>query len=92
MLKIHFHTLRHWRASREYEKTDVIYAVKNLLGHKSIIRTDRYQHGTFVSEEYTIKRPQTSQEEDILMSADFEFVRFEHKENVPILRKRKEPF
>ena len=89
LLKIHFHTLRHWRASREYEKSGDIYAVKTLLGHKSIISTDRYQHGTFASEEYIIKRPQTSQEEDTLMSAGFEFVRFDHKENVPVLRKRK---
>lgn len=89
LLKIHFHTLRHWRASMEYEKTGDIYAVKDLLGHKCISNTDRYQHGSFSSEEYIIKRPQTSQEEDLLMSAGFEFVRFDHKENVPVLRKRK---
>lgn len=88
-LKIHFHTLRHWRASMEYEKTGDIYAVKYLLGHKSITNTDRYQHGSFSSEEYITKRPQTSQEEDVLINAGFEFVRFDQKESVPIYRKRK---
>ena len=89
LLKIHFHTLRHWRASMEYERTGDIYAVKNLLGHKSISNTDRYQHGSFSSDEYVTKRPQTSQEEDMLISVGFEFVRFDHRENVPVYKKRK---
>jgi integrase/predicted RNA-binding Zn-ribbon protein involved in translation (DUF1610 family) len=89
LLKIHFHTLRHWRASREYEKTGDIYQVKDLLGHKSLISTDRYQHGTYTSDEYISKRPKTSQEEDALISAGFEYVRFDDRENVPIYRKRK---
>jgi hypothetical protein len=73
----------------EYEKTGDIYAVKDLLCHKCISNTDRYQHGTFSSEEYVTKRPQTSQEEDALISAGFQFVRFDNKEDVPIYRKRK---
>jgi len=89
LLQIHFHTLRHWRASMEYEKTGDIYAVKDLLGHKCISNTDRYQHGSFSNEEYVTKRPQTSQEEDALINAGFQFVRFDSKENVPIYRKRK---
>ena len=89
LLKIHFHTLRHWRASREYEKTGDIYAVKDLLGHKSIINTDRYQHGTYTSDEYVIKRPKTAEEEDALYSAGFEFIRLDDRTQTPILRKRK---
>jgi integrase len=88
LLKIHFHTLRHWRASREYEKTGDIYAVKDLLGRRNIVNTDRYQHDSFTSDEYLSKRPKTSQEEDALISAGFEYVRFDDKENVPIYRKR----
>jgi integrase len=88
-LKIHFHTLRHWRASREYERTGDIYAVKTLLGHKSIINTDRYQHGSYSNDEYLTKRPTTSKEEDDLISTGFEYVRFDQKEQVPIYRKRK---
>jgi integrase len=89
LLQIHFHTLRHWRASMEYEKTGDIYAVKDLLGHKCISNTDRYQHSSFSNEEYVVKRPQTSQEEDTLINAGFQFVRFDSKEDVPIYRKRK---
>jgi integrase len=89
LLKIHFHTLRHWRASREYEKTGDIYAVKELLGHKSLLSTDRYQHGVFKSDEYISKRPKTSLEEDALISAGFEYVRFDDRANEPIYRKRK---
>lgn len=88
LLKIHFHSLRHWRASREYEKTGDIYEVKKLLGHKALSSTDRYQHGSYSNEEYVTKRPQTSQEEDTLINAGFEFVRFDQRENVPIYRKR----
>ncbi len=62
LLKIHFHTLRHWRASREYEKTGGIYAVKDLLGHRSIVNTDRYQHGSYASEEYLTKRPKQARQ------------------------------
>ncbi len=55
-LKIHFHTLRYWKASGEYEKTGDIYAVKDLLGHKSLMNTDRYQHSNYTSDEYITKR------------------------------------
>jgi DNA-binding Lrp family transcriptional regulator len=34
-------------------------------------------------------RPKTSQEEDALISAGFEYVRFDDKEQVPIYRKKK---
>lgn len=89
LLQIHFHSLRHWRASMEYERTGDIYAVKDLLGHVSIANTDRYQHGSYSSEEYVTKRPKTSQEEDTLINAGFEYVRFDSKEDVPVYRKRK---
>jgi len=89
LLKIHLHTFRHWRASREYERTGDIYAVKTLLGHKALSSTDRYQHGNYSNEEYVTKRSQTSQEEDTLINAGFEFVRFDNKEDVPIYKKRK---
>ncbi len=34
ILKIHFHTFRHWKASTEYAKTKDILHVMKLLGHK----------------------------------------------------------
>ena len=39
MLKISFHTLRHWKATMEYAKTKDILHVMRMLGHKSIQNT-----------------------------------------------------
>jgi hypothetical protein len=36
-----------------------------------------------------VKRPKTSEEEDELIKAGFEYVRFDDKMQVPIYRKRK---
>ena len=39
LLKIHFHTFRHWKATMEYHRTkDILYVMK-LLGHKNIANT-----------------------------------------------------
>ena len=40
--KIHFHTFRHCKALREYHKTKSVLHVKRILGHKSIMTTQRY--------------------------------------------------
>ena len=74
LLKIHFHTLRHWRATMEYSKTREIYAVKQLLGHKSLKSTDRYQHMVkFPHEEYISKVARTIEEAQELLNAGFRF-------------------
>lgn len=39
ILKISFHTLRHWKATMEYYKTKDILHVMRLLGHKNIKNT-----------------------------------------------------
>ena len=41
-LKIHFHTFRHCKALKEYHKTKSMQHVKRVLGHKSILTTQRY--------------------------------------------------
>lgn len=40
--RIHFHTLRHWRATMEYHRTKDILHVMQFLGHKRIENTLRY--------------------------------------------------
>jgi len=40
--KIHYHTMRHCKALREYHKTQNILHVKKVLGHKCITTTQRY--------------------------------------------------
>jgi len=42
ILKITFHTLRHWKATREYHKTKDILYVMRLLGHRNIKNTLLY--------------------------------------------------
>jgi len=39
ILKISFHTLRHWKATMEYHRTKDILHVKEMLGHKRISST-----------------------------------------------------
>ena len=41
-LKIHYHTFRHCKALREYHRTKDILYVKTVLGHKSLMTTQRY--------------------------------------------------
>ena len=40
-LKMHFHTYRHCKALREYHRTKDILYVKTVLGHKSLMTTQR---------------------------------------------------
>jgi integrase len=42
ILQIPFHTLRHWRATTELHKTNNVWTVMKLLGHKSLNNTQRY--------------------------------------------------
>jgi integrase len=44
LLKISFHTLRHWKATMLYHETGDIYYVQRFLGHKSISNTEIYIH------------------------------------------------
>ena len=44
LLQIHFHTLRHWKATLEYHRTKDPNYVKNLLGHKNIQNADIYRN------------------------------------------------
>ena len=41
-LKIHYHTFRHCKAIREYHRTKDILYIKTVLGHKSLMTTQRY--------------------------------------------------
>jgi hypothetical protein len=43
----------------------------------------------FEDNEYIVKRPSTAAEEDELIKAGFEYVRYDDKEQMPIYRKRK---
>jgi len=64
--------------------------VQRILGHKRIDNTEIYTHLIeFENDEWTVRRPQTSKEEDELIEADFQYVRYDDKEGYPIYKKRK---
>jgi len=44
IMKISFHTVRHWRATMKYYKTKDILHVMRLLGHRNIKNTLIYTH------------------------------------------------
>ncbi len=85
---IHFHTLRHWKATIEYHKTKDILHVMRMLGHKNIKNTLVYTHMIqFESDEYHSAVAKTVKEAEELIEAGFEYV-CTH-EGAMLFRKRK---
>ncbi|MEM4481070.1 MAG: tyrosine-type recombinase/integrase [Candidatus Bathyarchaeia archaeon] len=92
LLKITFHTLRHWKGTMEYHKTKDPWHVKKLLGHKSLQSTEVYiniEQAIFqeTNDEYHVKVAHDLQEACALLEAGFEYVT--DMEGVKIFRKRK---
>ncbi|MCX8171971.1 MAG: tyrosine-type recombinase/integrase [Candidatus Bathyarchaeota archaeon] len=88
LLRISFHTLRHWKATTEYAKTKDILHVMKTLGHRRIENTLKYtQLIKFESDEYICKVAKTLEEIAQLIEAGFEYV-CEHN-NLKFFRKRK---
>ena len=87
---IHFHSLRHFFATILYHKTLNLLEVQQKLGHRNINSTVCYTHlVNFDSDEYLHAHAKTLQEEDALLDAGYEFVRYSEKDQVAIYRKRK---
>jgi len=76
LLRIHFHTLRHWKATIEYAKTKDILYVQKLLGHKRLENTLLYTQLVNLpqNEEYICKAARNIKEAQKLIEAGFEFV------------------
>ena len=75
ILKITFHTFRHWKATMEYHKTKDILHVMQLLGHKNIKNTLIYtQLVSFKDNEYVCKVAKTLEEATQLIEAGYEYV------------------
>jgi site-specific recombinase XerC len=76
--KIHFHLIRHWKATMEYHKTQNIIQVQRLLGHKSILNTQIYvnlEQAIFeANDEYEVKVASTIEEACKLVEAGFQYV------------------
>jgi integrase len=88
LMQIHFHTLRHWKATMEYHKTRDILHVMNLLGHRNIESTLVYtQLISFDSDEYHSAIAKTIDEARKLLEEGFEYVC--EKDGIMLFRKRK---
>ncbi|MEM3010422.1 MAG: tyrosine-type recombinase/integrase [Candidatus Bathyarchaeia archaeon] len=93
LLRIGFHTIRHWKATMEYHKTRDILYVKNLLGHKKIENTEIYINlekaifGDTTDQEYHVKVAQKTEEIKALLEVGFEYIC--EKDGLMFFRKRK---
>jgi integrase len=88
LLQIHFHTLRHFKATMEYHRTRDILYVKQLLGHKRLENTEIYTHLIeFENDEYHSATAKTIEEAKQLIETGFEYVT--EMEDIKLFRKRK---
>ena len=75
LLRITFHTFRHWKATMEYHRTKDILHVMRLLGHKNINNTLLYtQLINFDEDDYVSKVAWNLEEACKLVEAGFEYV------------------
>ncbi|MDI6691275.1 MAG: site-specific integrase [Candidatus Bathyarchaeota archaeon] len=92
LLKIHFHTFRHWKATMEYHKTKDPWHVKKILGHKSLHSTEIYiniEQAIFETEsdEFHVKVTEKPEEIKTLLETGFEYIC--QKDQLMFFRKRK---
>jgi integrase len=92
LLKINFHTFRHWKATMEYHKTKDPLYVKELLGHRKLDTTLLYiqiEHTLFKDgdNQFTVKIAKTPGEIKRLLQVGFDYVC--QKDGMVFLRKRK---
>jgi len=88
LMQIHFHTLRHWKATMEYHRTKDILHVKEMLGHKRIDNTLIYtQLITFENDDFHVKVAKTLKEACELVETGFDYVTT--IEGAQVFRKRK---
>ena len=93
LLRISFHTFRHWKATMLYHQTKDPYYVQHFLGHKSLKSTEIYiniEHTLFeagVNDEFTVKVAEKPEEIKALLEIGFEYVL--QKDNLIFLRKRR---
>lgn len=92
LLQIHFHTLRHWKATMLYHQTKDILHVKEFLGHRRIDNTLKYVQLEQVlfdkdADSFTCRVAETPEQIRQLIEAGFEHVT--ERDNLVYFRKRK---
>jgi len=94
LLQIHFHTIRHWKATMEYHRTNDILHVKELLGHKKLdnvaiyVQIDKKLFAD-TDDSFICKVAHNVGEAVALVEAGFEYVTGEYEDGGKIFRKRK---
>ena len=91
-MKIHFHTLRHWKATTLYHQTKDPLYVMQYLGHRKMDSTLLYiqlDQALFreASDEFTVKVAKTQKEIEELLEVGFTYVC--EKDGLLYFRKRK---
>jgi hypothetical protein len=91
LLRIHFHTLRHWKATMEYARTKDILYVQQLMGHRSIKNTLKYIQLVNMPQEekFICKVAKDSEQATELIESGFEYVTGEYDDGGKLFRKRK---
>jgi integrase len=92
LLKITFHTFRHWRATMLYHQTKDPYYVKQFLGHKSLKNTEIYiniERSLFgeYSDEFTVRVASKPEEIKELLETGFDYIC--EKDGLMFFRKRR---
>lgn len=90
LLKIHFHTFRHWKATDEYRKTRNILHIMRLLGHREIRNTLIYTHlvEDVEAEDFYFAIAKIDKEAQPLIEQGFDYVATT-PQGVMLFRKRK---
>ena len=92
LLQIHFHTLRHWKATMLYHQTKDALYVMQYLGHKKVESTPLYiqlEQALFedTTDEFTVRMASKPEEIKQLLEVGFEFIC--EKDELLYFRKRK---
>ena len=92
LMKIHLHTLRHWKATMLYHQTKDVLFVKEFLGHKRVEDTMLYIQIADVifkeiTDEFTVRVAKTPKEIQGLLEVGFEYIC--EKDGLMYFRKRK---
>jgi integrase len=86
--QIHFHTLRHWKATQEFHKTNNVILVMKLLGHKCLNNIQRYiQLLPELSDNFVCEKATNINEAMKLIESGFEYVT--EMDGTKIFKKRK---
>lgn len=94
LLQIHFHTLRHWKATMEYHRTKDVFHVKEFLRHKKLENIAIYvqiDERLFKDsdEGFTCRIAHNTGEAISLIEVGFEYVTGEYGDGGKLFRKRK---